>query len=291
MSAPRLKWAPYQGKGFGVRAELAGVGDYYVTPQRLRAKGQPDGEPASGKLLGYTIQLNTHKPNAKGWHWTDLGSVSVDTATSATKAFAAAKARAAADVATRSVSNPSKVKPRAKARTKAKARKRVVTGAAPKAPRGVARWRVRPNRGAELEVLGTREQARKVAQALADKSGHKVTVQPVASQVRGRRTRGGKRSNPGNAEMEAARRTFEMWHEYEPTRVTEVHGPTTVPKTLVLLGELREINYVSSKWGGKPVHYTHRCKKPYPLLTTDPKGQHLFIVGGGVKVTPDGLVD
>lgn len=59
---------------------------------------------------------------------------------------------------------------------------------------------------------------------------------------------------------------------------------------LVKLGELKEINYVSDKWTGRRVHYTHKTRKPHPILATDPAGKHLHIVGGNVRVTADGLV-
>jgi len=101
---------------------------------------------------------------------------------------------------------------------------------------------------------------------------------------------GTQRANPGN-EVARARRTFRKWHEFDSHKVTRMKGPDRViPRTLVKLGDVPEIIYRSSKWEGKPVTYSHKTRRPYPVLATDPDGRHLFLVGGNVKVTADGLV-
>lgn len=89
-----------------------------------------------------------------------------------------------------------------------------------------------------------------------------------------------------------ARRTFRKWHEFDADKLVNMRGPNRrIPKVLVKLGEIPEIIYRSDKWEGKPVTYSHKTTSPLPVLATDPKGEHLFIVGGNVRVTADGLVN
>lgn len=109
-------------------------------------------------------------------------------------------------------------------------------------------------------------------------------------------SRKGPKQNP-RAEGARARRTFKKWHEFDAHRVTKVKGPSRViPKTLVKLGELRQIVYDSDKYAGGPdnprgetITYEHTTKRPRPLLVTDPDGRSVHIVGGRMQVTADGL--
>jgi hypothetical protein len=80
----------------GWRAETP-VGDYYITPQRAQTHAQVmagDKEPAKGKLLGYTVQLNSNHVLENGYRWMDLGSFEP-------QRLHEAKARAALDYAAR----------------------------------------------------------------------------------------------------------------------------------------------------------------------------------------------
>ncbi len=96
----------------------------------------------------------------------------------------------------------------------------------------------------------------------------------------------------GDGELERAERTFRMWHEFDAKTIKPVKLPRqTLPKYGVKLGEIVTIDYVSDKWEGKPVTYTHDTKRPRPQLVTDPDGEMLFIVGGKMKPTADGLVN
>jgi hypothetical protein len=107
-----------------------------------------------------------------------------------------------------------------------------------------------------------------------------------------RTVRGAKRKrNPRGSERERAVRTFKLWHEFAPHRITRIKGPDRlIPRTLVKLGDIRAIDYISNKYGGRAVTYTHKTDRPRPVLATDPDGQHLHIVGGKVKITADGLI-
>lgn len=106
-----------------------------------------------------------------------------------------------------------------------------------------------------------------------------------------------KRNPRGGAPLSRARRTFRKWHEFGAHRVTRVKGPSRViPKTLVKLGEIRQIVYDSDKYAGGPdnpsgevITYEHTTSRPRPLLVTDPNGRHVHIVGGRMQVTADGL--
>ena len=102
-------------------------------------------------------------------------------------------------------------------------------------------------------------------------------------------------ANPGrlnSAELERAMRTFEMWHEFPAEKLTPitVHS-RQMPRHLVALGKVRRIDYDSSKWEGRVVTYTHSTKRPYPTLATDPEARTLYLVGGKMKPTADGLVN
>jgi hypothetical protein len=107
-----------------------------------------------------------------------------------------------------------------------------------------------------------------------------------------RTVRGVKRKrNPRGSERERAVRTFKMWHEFAPHKITRMKGPDRlIPRTLVKLGDIRSIDYISDKYEGRPVTYTHKTDRPRPVLATDPDGQNLHIIGGRVKITGDGLI-
>jgi hypothetical protein len=66
---------------------------------------------------------------------------------------------------------------------------------------------------------------------------------------------------------------------------------------MVRLGELHSVVYRSDKWAGGPDNprgksllYEHTTQRPRPVLATDPDGRDLFIVGGKMRVTADGLI-
>lgn len=101
-----------------------------------------------------------------------------------------------------------------------------------------------------------------------------------------------RRKNPRGAERSRAERMFQRWHEFPSNRTNKVKVPSrTIPRHVVGLGKVVRIDYISNKWEGKPVTYTHSTKRPYPELVSDPDGRQLYLVGGRMKPTADGLVN
>ena len=58
---------------------------------------------------------------------------------------------------------------------------------------------------------------------------------------------------------------------------------------VVKLGTVPEVVYRSTKWG-RNATYSHEVEGEPPMLVTDPKGQHLYLLGGNLRVTARGLV-
>lgn len=98
-------------------------------------------------------------------------------------------------------------------------------------------------------------------------------------------------SNPRSAVLEQAHKTFRRWHEFDASGMKRVRAPRSIPKTMVALGELVSVVYRSNKYDGKHKLYEHETKRPRPVLATDPRGREVFIVGGRMKPTADGLVN
>lgn len=108
------------------------------------------------------------------------------------------------------------------------------------------------------------------------------------------RRRGGRarRTRNPSSELERAKRTALMWNEFPATGSRRVKVRSLrIPKHLVKLGDLDSVVYRSKKYGGKPKLYEHRFKRPLPVLTSDPDGRSMHIVGGGYTITGDGLVN
>jgi hypothetical protein len=166
------------------------------------------------------------------------------------------------------------VKPRARNRGRRKKRN--------PAPRSIARKSVRSiTRGGRRMLVGC-----PAGQYRPRRRGRKKCATAMRRVNRKRR----RKRNPGGA-MHSARKTFKKWHGFESHRTIAVKGPDrTIPPVLVQLGKMDRIDYVSNKYGGRAKPYTHKTGHPAPILATDPAGKHLFIVGGNVRVTADGLV-
>jgi len=63
-----------------------------------------------------------------------------------------------------------------------------------------------------------------------------------------------------------------------------------VPKAVAQIGKLTAIEYETAKGNeGKGV-YRHVFSAPLPDLCSSPDGKQLFILGGGYKVKPEGIV-
>jgi hypothetical protein len=121
---------------------------------------------------------------------------------------------------------------------------------------------------------------------------------PSGRFVRTAGVRGRRRSNPRESEVALARRTFRRLNEIEPGKVTRVRTARGAPKVLAKLGTIREIIYDSDKYAGSPhnpkgkvLTYSHKTRRPRPVLATDPTGREVHIVGGRMHPTPDGLVN
>lgn len=63
----------------------------------------------------------------------------------------------------------------------------------------------------------------------------------------------------------------------------------TIPRVLVKLGSLKGIIYSSDRYtAGRSRTYIHFLETP-PLLTCDPDGAQLYILGGRYRVTSRGI--
>ena len=138
-----------------------------------------------------------------------------------------------------------------------------------------------------------RKERRQAARARIGGRGSHGQFAHTRSRHSVRRILSPKRPNPTVSPIAQAARTFKKWHGFDPRNVQRVATRSrTIPATLVKLGTLPEIVYRSTKWGGKPVTYTHSFKAPHPMLCTDAAGRELFFLRGGsrTRVTKRGLV-
>ena len=91
------------------------------------------------------------------------------------------------------------------------------------------------------------------------------------------------------AQVALASGLFEQFHCFAPTAVVPGRHPRKVPPVLMRLGELRGLIYRSDRGQcGRPRTFIHFFESP-PLLTCDPVGERLHIVGGRYRVTPHGI--
>lgn len=176
-----------------------------------------------------------------------------------------------------------------------------------------ARWHVLTAAGKPIADLfvASKKAARRHAQRLADQLRVQVRLTKVVRAVAPKkprraaarkksakpRARARGRKNPGAPRtetqlMDQARRTFRMWHDFDPSDVVMMKpAGRTIPRVLVKLGEIPTFVYSSDKWTGKRELYEHATRKPYPVLCTGPDGKGLYILGGRTRVTERGLVD
>ncbi|HNQ49495.1 MAG TPA: hypothetical protein PKI22_08790 [Hydrogenophilus thermoluteolus] len=76
----------------------------------------------------------------------------------------------------------------------------------------------------------------------------------------------------------------------EPETLTVEDVPEGTPEVLVVLGELSGLQYASNKFDGKKREYFHETRRPRARLCSNAAGDRLFIVGGKMRVRPEGLV-
>ncbi len=102
-----------------------------------------------------------------------------------------------------------------------------------------------------------------------------------------------RRSNPAlptRAQLEQGVELFRKWSGFDAGSIDRRRVPAGTPRVLVKLGDLVAIGYRSDKWGGKKRDYIHETKRPHPSLFATPDGRRLVILGGAVRVRPEGLV-
>jgi len=88
--------------------------------------------------------------------------------------------------------------------------------------------------------------------------------------------------------LELARRRFHEFHRGRPALVIRVACRRTIPDVLVQLGTLRAVVYTADRGDGGDRQYIHFMENE-PLLTCDPDGKQLYIVGGRYRVTRRGI--
>ncbi len=89
--------------------------------------------------------------------------------------------------------------------------------------------------------------------------------------------------------MDQGQALFRLFHSFPAPVVTRTRCARLIPKVLAQLGHLRGLIYSSEK--GSPGHantFIHFMEHP-PLLTSNPEGTQLYIVGGRYRVTPLGI--
>lgn len=83
---------------------------------------------------------------------------------------------------------------------------------------------------------------------------------------------------------------FGDFHDFDAGAVEVREVPDDTPPVLARLGELRGVIYRSDKWVGHERDYIHETEAPFPELFATPDGERLVILGGAVRVRPEGLV-
>ncbi len=81
---------------------------------------------------------------------------------------------------------------------------------------------------------------------------------------------------------------FRDFHSQEPSRIVRAACRRTMPRVLVQLGRLRALVYTADRGDGGQRSYIHFMERE-PLLTCDPKGTQLYIVGGRYRITRRGI--
>lgn len=314
----KLAWQRTPGLAGSFRAST-GIGDYYVNTHRSMTHAQTmsgASGPGKGPVHHYSATLNTYAPNAKGYHWTLLGEH---------RSMAAAKAAAQADWSARDEAmHPNR-------RTRSPKRRNPGSRFMAFDARNKLFWSGVATSRDEASMMAERSQAGKsdppepwrIVKVKAKKSernplprwvdprsvrsvrrgGVKVLVGCPKGKWRPRGKRGAqcqvgmrlvevkRNPSPHSRDLEGAKRVYREWSELEPGSVTRVAAPTRVPAAMAKLGELVSLVYESDKYDGKRKFYEHETKRPRPVLAADPDGRHVFIVGGRMKPTADGLIN
>lgn len=93
----------------------------------------------------------------------------------------------------------------------------------------------------------------------------------------------------GQNQLKTSKSLFKQFHRFPENKIIRTHHNRLIPKVLVKLGKLKGIIYSSDKMQrGHPRTYSHFMKTP-PILTSDPTGSQLYIIGGRYRITPNGI--
>ena len=97
--------------------------------------------------------------------------------------------------------------------------------------------------------------------------------------------------NPAPAPNAALREAIERFTGFraQPPKSIRRERIPTPGRVVFELGELLMVGYATVR-AGKRYNYRHDFGKARPLLVASSDGRHLFILGGGYKVTNDGIV-
>lgn len=116
------------------------------------------------------------------------------------------------------------------------------------------------------------------------------------------RSRSRRPNPPGEGQVsEKAMQAYRGFHGARPAKIIKKEGtPPAPPTELISLGELVDIGYrVPDHSRKRGLPFRHRfgetkkgmLKNPrLPQLATDPEGKQLYIVGGGYRVRPEGII-
>ena len=93
----------------------------------------------------------------------------------------------------------------------------------------------------------------------------------------------------GIPRFEEAHQLFCQFHRFPAARTVRMPCRRVIPPILVHLGRLRGLIYSSDRGTrGRASTYIHFMEEP-PVLTCDPGGTQLYILGGRYRVTPRGI--
>jgi hypothetical protein len=85
-----------------------------------------------------------------------------------------------------------------------------------------------------------------------------------------------------------SRRLFHNFHGFPMRKLLVLPCRREMPETLVRLGQLKGLIYSSDRGDGRMKTYIHFMEHP-PMLTCDPEGTQLYVLGGNYRVTQNGI--
>lgn len=98
-----------------------------------------------------------------------------------------------------------------------------------------------------------------------------------------------KRKTVSGSKVRKGVKLYKKFHGFEPESIDKVKVNTRrIPKTLVKVGKLHAVVYISNKFDGKKRKYIHRFKTK-PILATNSGGDALYVLFGKFKVRPEGI--